>query len=120
MKNLIVTTAMVIFLLIVMGWQMELGGTLHQKQKLQYAAEEAAASVAMNGIQEEMAAKEKAEESLRLQLGADGGLSWPDGPVSAEVAFDRRGAGIPAVVVTVKQGKTAASGWYPMLQEASE
>lgn len=44
MKNLIITTAMVIFILTVMGWQLKLGETLHQKQRLQYAAEEAAAA----------------------------------------------------------------------------
>lgn len=117
MKNLIVAAAMVIFILIVMGWQRELGGMLHQKQRLQYAAEEAAASIAMDMAaagQESEDPDKKAEESLLLQMAGAGGPCQSDVPVSAEAGFDRKGEGNLSVVVTVRQGKLAASGWYPV------
>ena len=79
MKNLIITTAMVIFILTVMGWQLKLGETLHQKQRLQYAAEEqprprCSAWVSADGEQEsglvwdEERARRAAEVSLRMGL----------------------------------------------------
>lgn len=125
MKNLIVTTAVMLFILIVMGWQMELRSMVHQKQRFQYAAEEAAAAVAVGtGRMDESEGKrpmtdiagavQKAEESLRLQMSGEGGPS-PDGqPVSAEVSFEQKGEAGMAVVVIVRQGKLTASGWYPM------
>ena len=83
MKNLIITTAMVIFILTVMGWQLKLGETLHQKQRLQYAAEEAAAAAALSAwvsadgeqesglVWDEERARQAAEESLRMEFTED-------------------------------------------------
>lgn len=103
MKNLIITTAMVIFILTVMGWQLKLGETLHQKQRLQYAAEEAAAAAALSAwvsadgeqksglVWDEERARQAAEESLRIEFTED---ALPD-PISAEVTFDQKGTGSP-------------------------
>ena len=124
MKNLIITTAMVIFILTVMGWQLKLGETLHQKQRLQYAAEEAAAAAALSAwvsadgeqesglVWDEERARQAAEESLRMEFTED---ALPD-PISAEVTFDQKRTGSLAVVVKARLGKITASGWYPVPQ----
>ncbi len=125
MKNLIVTTSMVIFILIVTGWQLELRGMVFQKQRFQYAAEEAAAAVAVfvrqqnrdeegNAAADLPAAVRTAEESLRLQMSGAGGPMADGERVSVEVIFEQKGRAGMAAVVIVRKGKLAASGWYPV------
>lgn len=117
MKNLITATAMTLFLLIVMGWQMDLRDMLHQKQTLQYVAQEAAAAIAIDMAGDMPAidweqARQAAEARVREQLAGPGTGTEP---VTAEAAFDRKGQGSrPAVVVTVRQGRLSAAGWYPV------
>ncbi len=117
MKNLIITTAMTLFLLIVMGWQMDLRDMLHQKQALQYAAQEAAAAIAIDMAGDMPAidweqARQAAEARAGEQLAGHGAGTEP---VTAEAAFDGKGQGSRlAVVVTVRQGRLSAAGWYPV------
>lgn len=122
MRNLITAAAMVLFLLTVMGWQTELQGALHQKQRLQYAAQEAAAVIALDAAAAPASgdlpavdweqARRTAEACLQAQL-AGGAASGE--PVTAEAAFDRRGScGRLGVAVTARQGDVTASGWYPV------